>query len=172
MRTSRGIVVPMLAILVGVSMMVGAVSVCLSNVVENNNSVGLPVTGLPITLSIAATTATPGGDLPDYTSGQLLLGQKYDMLISYTTTQAFEAGAIIVEFSKVDISPADVVMSWADSGGIWNEMTWVDSGSVMTGILGGVGTQPAGGETNYYAHLTYTITGDFTFKVWVEGELA
>ena len=173
MRTIKAIGIPLLAILVGCTMLVGAVSICLSNVVENENSVGLPITGLAITLSILPTTSTPDGDLPDYTSGQLLMGQKYDMLISYTTTKAFDAGKIIVEFSKADIVSTDVAMSWTDGEDPWVAMAWNDSvAGVLTGTLGAVGTHPANSETNYFAHLTYTVTGDFTFNVWVEGELA
>ena len=51
-------------------------------------------------------------------------------------------------------------------------MVWVDNGDILIGTLGHVGTHSANSAVNYYATLTYTVIGDFTFKVWVEGELA
>lgn len=165
MNANRGLVLPMLAIIVGLGMMVGAVSVMrLSNVVENVNTVELP-----IVVQVQSTTTTPDGDLPDYQAGELLPSLKYDMRITYTTSEALDAAAIIVEFSKVGISPTDITMLWKDGNPTWTSMTWADSGDVLTGTLGFVGTQPAGSVVGYYATLEYEVPGVYTFKVWVEG---
>jgi hypothetical protein len=165
MKTWTGIGMPVLAILVGIGMLVGAVSVMrLSNIVENANSVELP-----ITVSISTTTTTPDGDLPDYQAGDMLPGLKVDMRITYLTIEAIDAGAIIVEFSKVGIAPTDISMSWKDGNPTWTPMVWTDSGDVLKGTLGFVGSQPAGETVGYYAVLTYNTPGEYTFKVWVEG---
>ena len=153
----------MLAIIVGVAMMVGAVSMCLSNVVENNNTVGLPIT---ISILPATTTAALGGDLPNYASGHVALGQKFDMLVSFTTTEVIDYVSIIVEFSKVDINVTDVDMGWATTDALtWATISWTDSGDVLRGTLGIAGGQPADTTGNYYAYLCYTATGSFTFKM-------
>ena len=156
---------PVLAILVGIGMLVGAVSVMrLSNVVENANSVELP-----IVVSLSGTTETPDGNLPDYVAGDVLPGMAFDMRITYFTASAIEAGAIIVEFTKVGVSSTDITMSWKDGNPTWTPMIWVDSGDVLKGTLGFVGSQPAGETVGYYAVLTYNTPGEYIFKVWVEG---
>jgi hypothetical protein len=166
MKAIKGMGMPILAIIVGVGMIVGAVSIVrLSNVVNNDNIVGLPVS-----IQITSTTATPGGDLPDYTAGLVALNVAYDMKVSYTTSKALSTASIIVEFSMTGINTTDVVMNWTDAGS-WTSMVWTDNGDVLHGILGYVGTQPAGATPVYYATLIYTVTGSFNFKVWVEGSL-
>jgi len=166
MKAISGIVMPILAILVGLGMLVGAVSVMrLSNLVENTNDIA----ELPIVVSIQATTTTPDGDLPDYQSGALTIGVAYDMRIVYDTSVALDSAAIVVEFSKVGITPTDLTMDWQDGNHVWEGMTWTDSGDVLTGTLGFVGTQPIDSIVGYYAKLTYNVPGDYGFKVWVEG---
>lgn len=151
-------------VLVGCSLTVGALGIMrLSNIIENDNTVGLP-----ITLQLLSTTITPGGDLPDYTPGEVLQGLKYDMRLTYTTTDAIDQGTIIVRFDKVGISPSDVVMAWTDAI-VWSGMVWTDGGDYLTGILGYVGSQPANEVVSYYATLEYTTPGSYTFQVWVDG---
>lgn len=164
MRT-KGIIMPLLAILVGCGMLVGAVSVMrLSNVVENVNTVELP-----IEVHLESTSTTPDGDFPDYQAGALLTGATYDMRIVYTTDVGLESAAIIVQFTKGDIAITDVTMSWKDGNPTWADVVWTDSGDVLTGTLGFVGSQPADSTVNYYAKLTYNMPGAYSFKVWVEG---
>lgn len=165
MRMGKALAMPLMAIILGVSMMVGAVSVMrLSNIVETENTVELP-----ITVSVSPTTLTPDGDLPDYQAGTLLPGVTYDMRIAYLTLTALGSSAIIVEFEKVGISPTDVTMLWKDGNPTWTAMVWEDNGDTMKGTLGFVGTQPANEVVGYYAQLTYNTPGDYTFRVWVEG---
>ena len=156
-----------LAVLVGFSMIGGAVAIIrLSNVVENNNVSGLPVA---VTVSGASVVA---GHLP-YANGAVITGQSYDMLVSYTTTRALASAAIIVEFTEPGISLTDVAMSWSQTIPLsWQGMTWTQTGDVLHGTLGIAGGQPAGETVNYYATLVYVVSGDFNFKVWVEGSLA
>jgi len=166
MKSRNGMSLPILAIVVGLSMVVGAVSIVrLSNVVNNDNQVGLPVT-----IQITSTSTTPGGDLPDYAAGMVALDVAYDMKVSYTSTKNLVTATIVVEFTKTGINATDVVMKWTDAG-IWASISWSDNGDVLHGNLGLTGSQSAGGTVNYYATLCYTVTGSFNFKVWVEGSL-
>lgn len=158
---------PILAIILGFGMIVGAVAIVrLSNIVENTN-----VSELPITVQLKSTSLTPGGDLPDYAPGPMVPGQTYDTVVSYTTTKAVDSAAIIVEFAKTGINATDVLMSWTDVS-VWHSIVWTDNGDVLHGTLGFVGSQPAGAIANYYATLSYAVTGTFNFKVWVEGSMA
>ena len=179
-KAISGIVMPLLAILVSCGMLVGAVSVMrLSNVVEYVNVIEegpeIPVE-LCIDLQVLATDATPGGDLPNYTDGNLVLGTTYDMLITYTTSKALEGAQIVVEFSMEGILPEDVTMAWRDGNLVWTEIVWtldtdaVDDTDRMRGVLGFVGSQPEGETVNYYAQLTYNTPGTYGFAVWVEAE--
>ena len=157
---------PILAMVVGLSMIVGAVGlVRLSNIVSNDNQIGLPVA-----IEIQATNGTPGGNLPDYASGFLTQGQTYDMLVTYTTTKALTSAAVIVEFTKTGINTTDVLMSWTVSGPTWTGIEWTDNGDVLRGTLGAVGSQGIG-TVNHYASLAYVVGGDFNFKMWVEGSV-
>jgi hypothetical protein len=166
MKARNGMGLPILAIIVGMGMIVAAVStVRLSNIVSNDNQVGLPVT-----IQVTSTSTTPGGDLPDYAAGMVALDVSYDMKVSYTTSKALTTASIIVEFSKTGINVTDVVMNWTDAGS-WSTISWTDNGNVLHSTLGYVGTLPAGANVNYYATLIYTVTGSFNFKVWVEGSL-
>ena len=166
MRTRTSWILPILAIVVGFGMIVGAATIIrLSNVVENQNNVGLPVV-----LQLNPTTATPGGDLPNYVAGSVMQSQAYDMQVSYTTSKALNDAAIIVEFSKTGINATDVLMEWTAST-TWTSITWTDNGDTLRGTLGAVGSQGIG-AVNYLAKLTYNVQGDFTFKVWVEGSMS
>jgi hypothetical protein len=151
------------AILIACGLVAAGTIICLSNVVEHENTVEVAVE-----LSILTTTATPGGDLPDYAAGPLLMGQTYDMMIRYTTSKALSTSSIIVEFTKTGIAVTDLSMYWTD-GTTWTQMTWIDSGDVLKGTLGYVGSQPSGETVTYFAKLTYDVPGVYGFKVWVEG---
>ena len=118
------------AILIACGLVAAGTIICLSNVVEHENSVEVAVD-----LSLLTTTATPGGDLPDYADGSLLMGQQYDMMIQYTTSKALSSSAIIIEFGKSAIIESDLSMYWTD-GTTWTQMIWLDSGDVLTGTSG------------------------------------
>jgi hypothetical protein len=166
MRPNRGIVMPMLAIIAGIGMMAGAVSMlCISNVVENVNT----VEEVPVEIGIQSTSTTPDGDLPDYAPGPMMVGVAYDMYVTYTTTRALEDAVIIVEITKYEIAAQDVTFAWADGGNGWSNISWADSGDVLTGELGYKGSIPSGEGANYYGALSYHTPGTYTFRMWVEG---
>ncbi len=168
MRTTRGVVLPILAVLIGCGMIVGAVSVIrLSNVVENTNDIA----ELPIVIGISATTTTPGGDLPNYQSGSLMPTTSYDMKITYSTTVALGSATIVAQFVKVGISASDVTVAWTDAT-VWSTISWTLSGDSLTGSLGYTGTQSVGATASYWAKLTYNAPGTYDFSVWVEGWIA
>jgi hypothetical protein len=151
------------AIVTACGLVAAGTIICLSNVVERENSVELVAN-----LSLLSTMVTPGGDLPDYVDGPLQMGQQYDMMIQYTTSKALSTSAIIVEFSKAAIINTDLTMSWTDST-TWAPMVWIDSGDTLRGTLGYVGSQPSDETVTYYGKLTYNMPGIYGFKVWVEG---
>lgn len=151
------------AIIIACGFVAASTIICLSNVVEHENLVEVAVE-----LSLLTTTVTPGGDLPDYADGSLLMGQTYDMMIQYMTSKALSTSAIVVEFTKTAIAITDLSMFWTD-GATWSQMTWIDSGDTLTGTLGYVGSQPSGETVTYFAKLTYDLPGSYGFKVWVEG---
>ena len=169
MRTIKAIGIPLLAILVGCTMLVGAVSMCWSNVVENVNTASHPVT-----LSIETTDATPGIDLPNYTATAVMfVNQSYDMLLNYTTTVGILDSIIAVKFTKASMNLTDVNMTWYDVGTTtWKSVELTSSGDVLRGTLDAQVPLSAEGSMSYYANLTYMAPGNYTFESWVECELA
>jgi hypothetical protein len=173
MKASRGIVVPMLAIIVGVAMMVGAVSMCLSKVEENDNI----ASDLPVVLSITPWDAPPETDLPNYENGMVMVvNQAYDMLLSYTTSINIIDSIIKVKFTKVGVTLTtdDVILTWCVVG----DATSIDVdlevvGDDLIGVVGDPLSLNVGDSAiEYYANLAYTSSGDYGFDLWVEGSLA
>ena len=170
MRTSRGIVVPMLAIIVGVAMMVGAVSVCLSNVETNVNE----ASDLPVELTIKLAEVGPGLDIPNYENGLVMVvNQPYDMLLSYTSTLALLENAIVVGFTTPTMNPSEIELErYVDGTSTWEKVTLTLVDGVIRGEFPEVVSLSAGGEVSELASLTYKSPGSYSFNLWVEGTLA
>ena len=169
MRTIKAIAVPLLAIAVSCAMIVGAVSIMrLSDVVENVNT----VTELPVSVSILPTMNTPGTDLPNYTAGMVVVDKSYDMVVNYTSSLTIYSPAIVVKFSSdTDIDTTSLTMQWATNETAWVDVTWDDTGGIITGTFGAIASVSPNTPLDYYLNLTYKEPGDYTFKLWVEGSL-
>jgi hypothetical protein len=146
MKARNGLVIPLLAIVVGVGMIVSA-GVIVSNVLQYQNQVS--------GVSLSSTWA----------DGSKTIGAQNSFTVSYTSPQGTPNAIIMFEFSATGIIPADIALEYY-TGSQWVSTTFVQVNA--TTIRGATLTIVGGAGGGYDYHLTYNDFGAFTMKVWAE----
>jgi len=169
MKLRNSIVMPLLAIIVGLSMVVSA-GLIVSNVVERHNHV-LPTEVVWLEMRDTVLPEAIGPDLTNYSEEDGYMGTPMDFNLYVKANASVSAVSIIVQFEKSTLNASDVSMSWSDSDGPWNVITWVVVSGVMTGHIGPTSGYGADNDANYYLTLSFNVPGDYTMMIWAEGTL-
>ena len=130
------------------------------------------ITPCPVYLSIHSTSATPGGDLPNYTSGDLIVAQQYDMLVRYETSRAIEDVAVAMSFTNESINATYVEFYWTDGIIDWVPMIWTENAGEIVGTFGNVDSSSSGDVVEYYVKFSYMVVGNYHFSMVVIGSVA
>ena len=147
MKTRNGLVIPLLAIVVGLGMIVSA-GVIVSNVLQYQNGVS--------GVSLASTWA----------DGSKVIGTQYSFSVSYVSPAGTPNAVIVFEFNATGILPADVTLEHNTGVGGYVLVTFVQTSS---NTIRGTSLTIAGGTGGGYDyHLTYNDFGTFSMKVWAE----
>ena len=146
MRTSSGIVLPLLAIVVGIGMIVAAGSI-MSNKLRYENE----VSGITISAN--------------WDENAKVVGAQYDFTVTYASPAGTPNCPIVFTFEATGIVPADISLEY------WSGTEWVSTTFAPDGvdIIRGVTMAIAGGTTGGYDyHLTYNNIGTYVLNVWAE----
>ena len=160
---------PILAMLVGVSMIVTAAGI-VSNVAERTNHV--EPKPIPLTISILGTTEIPvplGGDRPDWTNDTMYLDDTVDAKVYLYANGPAASVNIVFGVSKAGINATDVTVQWSDGVASWTTIVWIDAGDNLTGTIGALHVDySAGQDARYYVLVSFHVAGDYVSQVWAE----
>jgi hypothetical protein len=147
MKARNGIVMPLLAMVIGVGMIVSA-GVIVSNRLHYENQVS--------GVSLSSTWA----------NGTKTIGVQYGFTVSYTSPSGSPNAVIMFELNATGIVPADVSLEYNTGGGGWVAATFsqVDANTIRASTLTIVGG--SGGGYDY--HLTYNDMATFALEIWAE----
>ncbi len=169
MKARNALVMPIVAIFIGLAMIVSA-GLIVSNVIERQNHV-LPTTVVWLDLRDTVLPTAIGPDLTNYSEADTYMGTSMDFNLYMKANASVSGLSVIVHFEKSVLNATDVTMAWSDSDGPWMPITWMVSSGIMPGTIGTTGNYGAGNDANYYVQLTYNVPGDYTMKIWAEGTL-
>ena len=157
---------PMLAIVVGLAMIVGAIGI-----VSNKLTLPNTVTAQPITLTQESinTVGMPASGLehPNWASGIVVVGITYDMGIRLASTASLPAVIVSFEIHKtVSLDGTDVSVKYYD-GVVWQVLSMTKTDDHLAGTYGPAGGFPVVAGYNVLTPLlvTYNVAGAFTTDV-------
>jgi hypothetical protein len=169
MKARNALVMPIVAIFVGLAMIVSA-GMIVSNVIEKQNHV-LPTTVIWLEMRNTTLPTPIGPDLLNYSDGDQYMSVPMDFNLYVKANATVSVVSVFVEFDKTTINATDVTMAWADGDGPWHNVVWTVGTGSMAGNLWSVLGYSSGNDANYYVKLTYNVPGDFSMKMWAEGTL-
>lgn len=146
MKARNGIVLPALAIVIGLGMIVSA-GVIVSNMLTYQNQVS--------GVSLSSTWA----------DGSKTIGTQYSFTVSYSSPAGTPSAVVMFEFSAAGIALVDVTLEHF-TGTLWQGVTFTQVNA--TTIRGASLTIGGGTSGGYDYHVTYNDLATFTMKVWAE----
>jgi len=146
-KARNGLLIPLLAVFVGVGMIVSA-GVIVSNVLQYQNQ----VSGVSLTST--------------WTDGSKTIGTQYSFTVTYSSPAGTPNAVIVLEFNVAGILPADVTVAYDVGGGVYLPVTFVQAGP--DAIRASTGTVAGGTGGGFFYHLTYNDLATYTMKVWAE----
>jgi len=164
MKARNELIIPLLAIVVGVGMIVTAVGIVrVSNIVERNNQVS------DVSSLVHIEIQPPTSGL-DWVNGSALVGTTYNCKVYWSATAAISSANVVVTFQKsLVINTTDINMSWS-MGATTPIVFQSTAGDTIHGIIGLPSYNMAAGESaTYDIQLTYNVPGDYNFQLYVEG---
>jgi hypothetical protein len=164
MKARAGIVLPMLAIVVGLAMIVGAA--LLSNVVV----IKTHVSEAKLTQVDVVTNTAMGGDYPNLPIGEgdVGIGIAYDTGINLNSSVTLGNVTVHFEIAKASIAWSDVtVQYWSGAAWLALTMTLNTSAGKLVGIFGPAGGFPVVAVYDVTTNLlvTFNATGDYVTTI-------
>jgi len=164
MKARNGLIIPLLAILVGTCMIVTAIGIVrVSNVAERNNQVS-DVSSL---VHIEIQPPTSG---TSWVNGSSLMGVTLSCKVFWSASATINSASVVVSFHKdMIINTTDVSLSW--SMGAFTPVVFQNvSPDTVRGVIGLSSFIIISGETaTYEVQLTYNVPGNFNAQLYVEG---
>ena len=166
MKARNGLIIPLLAILVGVGMIVTAAGVVtVSNIVPRHNEVTDVTSLMHIDIQASST-------LPNWANGSASIGTVYNCNIFWSSTAAIHSVSVVVLFQKPSIATTDVSMTFMQlPGSVWTPVTFEPgtASDTIRGTLGSPFAVGAGESATYAIQLAYNVPGNYAAQLYVEG---
>ena len=164
MKARNGLIIPLLAILVGTCMIVTAIgTVRVSNVAERNNQVS-DVSSL---VHIEIQPPTSG---TSWVNGSTLVGTTLSCKVYWSATAPINQASVVIFFHKdTVINTTDVSLSW--SMGAFTPTVFENTApDTIRGVIGlSSFAIVAGDHPTYDVQLSYNVPGNYDVQLYVEG---